>query len=181
MIQLMVGNYLRYTDRSAEKEDLSTSVEETKGRLIQSLDFIPSNSRFLFCHLVIPPRLPSASKSESCRWPLCLGIRLGACLSYVILPFHSDLAIWYEDSTRFFPEYISKVRSPSQQHLAIPCDDSMFAFHCVFTSRRRLETKFTVGPWPPGKKWRAQSLTVRERRRSVLWRLDEAEAHLAWN
>ena len=46
---------------------------------------------------------------------------------------------------------------------------------------RRLETKFTVGPWPPGKKWRAQSLTVRERRRSVLWRLDEAEAHLAWN
>ena len=147
MIQLMVGNYLRYTDRSAEKEDLSTSVEETKGRLIQSLDFIPSNSRFLFCHLVNPLRLPSASKSESCRWPLCLGIRLGACLSYV----------------------------------AIPCDDSMFAFHCVFTSRRRLETKFTVGPWPPGKKWRAQSLTVRERRRSVLWRLDEAEAHLAWN
>ena len=28
MIQLMVGNYLRYTDRSAEKEDLSTSAEE---------------------------------------------------------------------------------------------------------------------------------------------------------
>ena len=49
------------------------------------------------------------------------------------------------------------------------------------TDARRLETKFTVCPWPPGKRWRAQSLTVRERRRSVLWRLDEAEAHLAWN
>ena len=32
MIQLMVGNYLRYTDRSAEEEDLSTSVEEKKLR-----------------------------------------------------------------------------------------------------------------------------------------------------
>ena len=30
MIQLMVGNYLRYTDRSAEEEDLSTSAEEKK-------------------------------------------------------------------------------------------------------------------------------------------------------
>ena len=135
----------------------------------------------MFCHLVNPLRLPSASTSESCRWPLCFWIRLEACLSYVILPIHSDLAIRHDDSTLVFREYISKVRSPSQQHLAIPCDDSMFAFHCVFTSIRRLETKFTVWPWPPGKKWRAQSLTVRERRRSVLWRLDEAEAHLAWN
>ena len=33
-----------------------------------------------------------------------------------------------------FREYISRLRSPSQQHLAIRCDDSMFAFHCVFTS-----------------------------------------------
>ena len=30
MIQLMVGNYLRYTDRSAEEEDLSTSAEGKK-------------------------------------------------------------------------------------------------------------------------------------------------------
>ena len=124
MIQLMVGNYLRYTDRS----------------------LIPSNRRFLLGHLVNPLCLRSAWKSESCRWPLCIGIRLGACLSYVILPFHSDLAISYDDSTLVFREYISKVRSPSQQHLAIPCDDSMFAFHCVFTSIPPLSIDSSASP-----------------------------------
>merc|ERR1712139_207273 len=77
-----------------------------------SLDLITSNSRFLFCHLVNPLRLPSASKSQSCRWPLRLWIRLVACLSYVILPIHSDLAIRRDDSTLVFHCLFTSIISP---------------------------------------------------------------------
>merc|ERR1711879_414631 len=54
--------------------------------------------------------------------------RMSSCQSTLILPFGMMIR------HLFFREYVSRLRSPSQQHLAIRCDDSMFAFHCVFTS-----------------------------------------------
>ena len=80
MIQLMVGNYLRYTDRSAEKEDFLTSAEEKKGAFDSAPVFDSQEG------LVNPLCLPSASESESCSPWISFPVIAGSCS--VILSIH---------------------------------------------------------------------------------------------